>query len=47
LVFLIYINDVPELCAAKDPVSEIFLYANDSKIHMLFATRVIIKNYSQ
>jgi len=29
LLFLIYIDDLPELCAAKDPSSEIYLYAND------------------
>ena len=25
LLFLIYINDLPEICAGKDPSSEIFL----------------------
>jgi len=33
LLFLIYINDLPELCAGEDPSSEIFLYADDSKIY--------------
>jgi len=33
LVFLIYINDLPELCADEDPSSEIFLYADDWKIY--------------
>ena len=30
---VIYINDLPELCAAEDPNSEIYLYADDSKIY--------------
>ena len=33
LLFLIYINDLPEICAGEDPSSEIFLYADDSKIY--------------
>jgi len=33
VLFLIYINDLPELCAGEDPSSEIFLYADDSKIY--------------
>jgi len=33
VIFNIYINDLPELCAAKDPASEIFLFADDSKIY--------------
>ena len=33
LLFLIYINDLLELCAAEDPGSEIYLYADDSKIY--------------
>ena len=33
LLFLIYINDLPELCAAEDPSCEIYLYADDSKIY--------------
>ena len=33
LLFLIYINDLPEICAEEDPSSEIFLYADDSKIY--------------
>ena len=33
LLFLIYINDLPEICAGVDPSSEIFLYADDSKIY--------------
>jgi len=32
LLFLIYINDLLELCAGEDHSSEIFLYADDSKI---------------
>ena len=32
-LFLIYINDLPEICAEEDPSSEIFLYADDSKIY--------------
>ena len=27
------INDLPEICAGEDPSSEIFLYADDSKIY--------------
>ena len=27
------INDLPEICAREDPSSEIFLYADDSKIY--------------
>ena len=33
LLFLIYKNDLPDLCAVEDPSSEIFPYANDSKIY--------------
>jgi len=33
LLFLIHINDLPELCAGEDPSSEIFLYGDDSKIY--------------
>ena len=33
LLFLIYINDLPEHCAGEDPSSEIFLYAGESKIY--------------
>jgi len=33
LLFLIYINDLPEICAGEDARSEIFLYADDSKIY--------------
>ena len=35
-----YINDLPELCAAEDPSSEIFLYANYSKIYK------VVRNHS-
>jgi len=37
LLFLIYINDLPELCAAEDPSSEI--YADDSKIYKVIHNR--------
>jgi len=30
LLFLIYINDLPELCNEKDSSCDIFLYADDS-----------------
>jgi len=40
LLFLIYINDLPELCAGEDPSSQIFLYADDSKIY------TVIRNQS-
>jgi len=33
LLFSVYINDLPELCAGEDPSSDIFLYADDSKIY--------------
>jgi len=33
LLFLIYINNPLDLCAGEDPSSEIFLYADDSKIY--------------
>jgi len=39
LLFLIYINDIPELCAAEYPSSEIYLYADDSKIYKLIHNR--------
>jgi len=36
LLFLIYIDDLPELCrASEDPSSEIFLYADDSKMYKI------------
>ena len=38
-LFLIYINDLPELCAAEDPTSEIYLYADDSKIYKVIHNR--------
>jgi len=38
LLFLIYINDLPKLCDEKDPSSDIFLYADDSKIHKSIQT---------
>ena len=39
LLFLIYVNDLPELCGAKDPSSEIHLYADDSKIYEVIHNR--------
>jgi len=39
LLFLIYINDLPEICAAEDPSSEIYLYADDSKIYKVIHNR--------
>jgi len=35
LLFLIYIDDLPELCASEDPSSEIFLYADNSKMYKI------------
>jgi len=32
LLFLIYINDLPELCASQDASSKLYLYADDAKI---------------
>jgi len=32
LLFLIYINDLPELCASQDDRSKLYLYADDAKI---------------
>jgi len=56
LLFLIYINDLPELCAAEDPNSEIYLYADDSKIYKVINNNIdqqklqsvmnLIKNWS-
>ena len=40
LLFLIYINDLPELCAAEDPNSEIYLYADDSKIYKVINNNI-------
>ena len=31
LLFLIYINDLPELCASQDDSSKLYLYADDAK----------------
>jgi len=39
LLFLIYINDLPALCAAEDSSSEIYLYADDSKIYKVIHNR--------
>ena len=39
-LFLIYINDLPELCAAEDPNSEIYLYAGDSKIYKVINNNI-------
>jgi len=33
LLFLIYINDLLELCALQDVGSKIYLYADDAKIY--------------
>ena len=33
LLFLIYINDLPDLCALQDTNTKIYLYANDAKIY--------------
>jgi len=33
LLCLIYINDLPELCASQDVGSKIYLYADDTKIY--------------
>jgi len=33
LLFLIYITDLPELCASQDVGSKIYLYADDAKIY--------------
>ena len=58
MLFLKYINDLPELCAGEDPSSEIFLYADDSKIYKVIRNqsdqqklqtilnRPMIKNWS-
>jgi len=32
LLFLVYINDLPELCASQDDSSKLYLYADDAKI---------------
>jgi len=32
LLFVIYINDLPELCASQDDSSKLYLYADDAKI---------------
>ena len=32
LLFVIYINDLPELCASLDDSSKLYLYADDAKI---------------
>jgi len=46
LLFLIYINDLPELCAAEDPNSEIYLYADDSKIYKVINNNIDDINFS-
>jgi len=33
LLFLIYINDLPDLCALQDINTKIYLYADDAKIY--------------
>ena len=33
LLFLIYINDLPDLCTQQDPSTKTFLYADDAKIY--------------
>ena len=46
MLFLIYINDLPELCAAEDPNSEIYLYADDSKIYKVINNNIDDINFS-
>ena len=47
LLLLIYINDLPELCAAEDPISEIFYMLMTQKYIKLFLTKVVNRNSSQ
>jgi len=46
-LFLICINDLPELCAVEDPGSEIYLYADDSKIYSVYYTQIYCVYYTQ
>jgi len=41
LLFLIYINDLPEICDGEDPSYEIFLYADDSKIYKVIRNQSV------
>jgi len=56
LLFLIYINDLPDLCVLQDINTKIYLYADDAKIYkvinqmpdqfLLQADVNLVKNWS-